>query len=100
MIRACQCQHVAGGFLIGGDGADGFELKPIREYTGENIIIMDLMNDAAGYVANPENYVLAGLQYNKYSGANDSDTWCLISYGKNAGTTFIGNFYNIYDSVK
>ena len=89
-----------GELLMGGDGAEGFELPAIREYTGENIIIMDLMNDAAGYVANPENYVLAGLQYNKYSGANDSDTWCLISYGKNAGTTFIGNFYNIYDSVK
>ncbi len=89
-----------GELLFGGSGAEGFELEPIREYTGEDIIIMDLMNDAAGYVANPENYVLAGLQYNEYSGEFDSDTWCLISYGKNAATTFIGNFYQIYDSVK
>ena len=88
-----------GELLFGGSGAEGFELLPIREYTGEDIIIMDLMNDAAGYVANPENYVLAGYQYNEGSGAYDSDTWCLISYGKNAATTFISNFYAIYDSV-
>ena len=88
-----------GELLIGGDGADGFALAPIREYTGEDIIIMDLMNDAAGYVANPANYVLAGYQYNKHTGALDSDTWCLISYGQNAATAFIGSFYEIYDSV-
>lgn len=89
-----------GELLLGGSGAEGFGMKPIREYTGENIIIMDLMNDAAGYVANPANYVLAGLQYNDRSGKFDSDTWCLISYGKGAATTFIGNFYGIFDSVK
>ena len=89
-----------GELLLGGSGAKGFEYTPIREYTGEDIIIMDLMNDAAGYVANPANYVLAGLQYNEYTGVFDSDTWCLISYGKGAAPTFIGNFYKIYDSVK
>ena len=89
-----------GELLLGGNGAEGFELAPIREYTDEDVIIMDLMNDAAGYVANPENYVLAGLQYNEKNDNFDSDTWCLISYGKNAATTFISNFYEIYDSVK
>ncbi|MBQ3603819.1 MAG: neutral/alkaline non-lysosomal ceramidase N-terminal domain-containing protein [Clostridia bacterium] len=89
-----------GELFLGGSGAEGFELEPIREYTGEDIIVMDLMNDAAGYVANPANYVLAGLQYNENSGEFDSDTWCLISYGKGAAPTFIGNFYDIYDSVR
>lgn len=89
-----------GELFLGGSGAEGFELKPIREYTGEDIIVMDLMNDAAGYVANPANYVLAGLQYNENSGEFDSDTWCLISYGKGAATAFIGSFYEIYDSVR
>ena len=89
-----------GELFLGGSGAEGFELEPIREYTGEDIIVMDLMNDAAGYVANPANYVLAGLQYNEESGEFDSDTWCLISYGKGAAPTFIGNFYDIYDSVR
>ena len=89
-----------GELVYGGKGADGFELAPVREYTGEEIIVMDLMNDAAGYVANPANYCLAGIQYNENSGEYDSDTWCLISYGKEAAPTFIGNFYDIYDSVK
>ncbi len=89
-----------GELLIGGDGADGFELAPIREYTGEDIIIMDLMNDAAGYVANPANYCLAGIQYNEEKDDYDSDTWCLISYGKGAAPAFIGNFYDVYDSVR
>ena len=86
--------------LFGGSGAKGFPMPTIREYTGEDIIIMDLMNDAAGYVANEANYVMAGYQYNELTGGFDSDTWCLISYGKHAGTTFIKNFYDIYDSVR
>lgn len=89
-----------GELLLGGNGAKGFPMKPIREYTGEDIIIMDLMNDAAGYVANEANFVMAGFQYNELTGEFDDDTWCLISYGKHAGTTFIKNFYEVYDSVK
>ena len=89
-----------GELIHGSDGAQGFELAPVREYTGEDIIVMDLMNDAAGYVANPANYCLAGIQYNEEKGEYDSDTWCLISYGKGAAPSFIGNFYDIYDSVR
>ncbi len=86
--------------LKGGYGADGFEFKPLREEYGENVIIMDLMNDAAGYVANPENYVMAGVQYNPETGKYDSDTWCLISYGKNAASDFIGNFRELVGSKR
>ncbi|MBE6715440.1 MAG: hypothetical protein E7573_00800 [Ruminococcaceae bacterium] len=89
-----------GELLFGGNGAIGFPIPTIREYTGEDIIIMDLMNDAAGYVANEANYVMAGLQYNEAEDAYDDDTWCLISYGKSAGTTFISHFYDVFDSVK
>lgn len=88
-----------GELLFGGKGADGFPLDTIREHTGEDIIIMDLMNDAAGYVANEANFVMAGLQYNENKNDFDSDTWCLISFGKHAGTTFISHFYDIYDNV-
>lgn len=86
--------------LKGGYGADGFEFKPIREELGENVIIMDLMNDAAGYVANTENFVMAGIQYNPETGKYDGDTWCLISYGKNAARDFIGNFYELVKSKR
>ncbi|MBR0536702.1 MAG: hypothetical protein IJK40_00990 [Clostridia bacterium] len=81
--------------LKGGSGIAGFPYKAIREVLGENTIVFDLMNDAAGYVANDANFVMAGLQYNENSGELDSDTWCLISYGKRAGSTFIGNFYEL-----
>ncbi len=84
--------------LKGGYGAVGFMYAPIRTAIGEDTIIMDLMNDAAGYVANPENYVMAGVQYNPEEDSFDSDTWCLISYGKYSANTFIGNFYDLVDS--
>lgn len=86
--------------LKGGYGADGFEFKPIREELGENTIIMDLMNDAAGYVANPKNFVMAGIQYNPETDEFDGDTWCIISYGKNAASDFIGNFYQLVKSKR
>lgn len=81
--------------LKGGSGIAGFPYKAIREVLGENVIIFDLMNDAAGYVANDANFVMAGLQYNENTGKLDSDTWCIISYGRRAGSTFIGNFYEL-----
>ncbi len=84
--------------LKGGYGSVGFMYAPIRTAIGEDTIIMDLMNDAAGYVANPENYVMAGVQYNPEEDSFDSDTWCLISYGKYSANTFIGNFYDLVDS--
>ncbi len=86
--------------LKGGYGADGFEFKPIREELGENVIIMDLMNDAAGYVANTENFVMVGLQYDPENDKFDTDTWCIISYGKNAARDFIGNFYQLVESKR
>ena len=89
-----------GELLLGGYGADGSPVPPIREYTGEDIIIMDLMNDAAGYIANESNYVMVGMQYNVESGEFDDDTWCLISFGKYTGTVLIKSFYEIYDSVR
>ena len=81
--------------LKGGSGIAGFPYKAIREVLGENVIIFDLMNDAAGYVANDAKFVMVGLQYNENTGNLDSDTWCIFSYGRRAGSTFIGNFYQL-----
>ena len=83
--------------LKGGSGLAGFPYKAIREELGENTIIFDLMNDAAGYVANDANFVMAGVQYNEESSKLDSDTWCIFSYGRRAGSTFIGNLYALVD---
>ena len=86
--------------LKGGSGAAGFPYQPLREALGENTIIFDLMNDAAGYVANDAKFVMAGLQYDEASGELESDTWCLISFGKHTGSTFIGNFYDLVASKR
>ena len=58
------------------------------------------MNDAAGYVANTENFVMVGLQYDPENDKFDTDTWCIISYGKNAARDFIGNFYQLVESKR
>ncbi|MBQ7689127.1 MAG: hypothetical protein IJT27_07930 [Clostridia bacterium] len=86
--------------LKGGSGLVGFPYKAIREVLGENVIIFDLMNDAAGYVANDANFVMAGMQYNENSGELDSDAWCLVSFGRHAGSTFIGNFYELVNDTR
>ena len=86
--------------LKGGDGLKGFPYASIRETLGENTIIFDLMNDAAGYVANDANFVMVGVQYNEDSGDLASDTWCIISYGSRAGSTFIGNLYTLVEEKK
>lgn len=78
--------------LKGGYGADNFSYSPLRETYGDNLIIMDLMNDAAGYVANDDRFVMVGLQYNEETGELEDDTWCIISYGHHAASSFIGEF--------
>lgn len=87
-----------GELLDGGDGIEGFPYNSIRETVGENTIVFDLMNDAAGYVANDENFVMAGLQYNEEEDAFDDDTWCLISYGKNTASTLLSHFYALVEA--
>lgn len=87
--------------LIGGPGLLGFQYDSLREMYGENIIICDLMNDAIGYVTADPNYVMLGTQYNEKDDTFVSDTWAiLVSMGKRTGSTLIGRFVDLVDSVK
>ncbi len=86
--------------LKGGSGLGGFPYPAIREKLGADTVVFDLMNDAAGYVANDANFVMVGLQYDENSGSLESDTWCIISYGRRAGSTFIGNFYRLVEEKR
>ena len=86
--------------LKGGSGLAGFPYPAIREKLGEDTIVFDLMNDAAGYVANDANFAMVGVQYNENTGGLDGDTWCIISYGRRAGSTFIGNLYALADEKR
>ena len=89
-----------GELLIGGDGLKGFQYKSLREMYGENIIVFDLMNDAIGYIEPDDDFVMAGVQYSESKESFDTDTWCLISWGKNTASKVISEFIDLVDSVK
>ncbi|MBQ7637565.1 MAG: hypothetical protein IJS90_01515 [Clostridia bacterium] len=91
-----------GELLMGGDGLAGFPYPSLREKLGDNVIVFDLMNDAAGYVENDATFVYLGIQYtaNPDGEKYDGDSWGIVSYGKNTGSTLIGKLYELVDSVK
>ncbi len=89
-----------GELLMGGDGLKGFKYPSLREMYGENIIVFDLMNDAIGYIEPDNNFVMAGVQYSEKNDEFDTDTWCLISWGKNTASKVISEFIDLVESVK
>ncbi|MCL2301136.1 MAG: hypothetical protein FWC27_13420 [Firmicutes bacterium] len=93
------------GELLMGDAVyntmEGFPYAPLRELYGDNLIIFDLMNDAAGYVEPDNQYVIVGYRYNKDKDALDSDTWALlVSMGKNAASDIVGAFIALVGGVR
>lgn len=87
--------------LLGGKGIEGFAYPSLREMYGEDIVILDLMNDAAGYVTPDNNYVMVGYRYDENSDSFESDTWCfMVSLGKNTASTLISNFTELVDGVR
>ncbi len=88
-----------GELLVGGSGLAGFPYASIRETLGENVIVMDLMNDAAGYVENDATFVYVGIQYADEANY-DGDSWGIVSYGTHAGSTLIGKLYALVARVK
>ena len=77
-----------------------FPYKALRDYYGEDLIVCDLMNDAAGYIEPDPYYTLVGVQYDAESGTLESDTWCLlVSMGQKTASTMIGEFIDLVESV-
>ena len=97
--------EIYGELLMGDDvynSMEGFKYKPLRELDGlEDLIIFDLMNDAAGYIEPDNQYVVVGWRYNKDSDKLDSDTWALlVSMGKNAASDIVGAFIELVEDVR
>ena len=93
--------EIYGELLMGDKSMAGFQYKPLRELYGENLIIFDLMNDAAGYVEPDNEYVIVGYRYNEERDTLDSDSWALlVSMGKNAGSDIVGAFIELVDGVR
>lgn len=88
-----------GELIVGGEGLTGFPLPCLRDTLGENVIVFDLMNDAAGYVENDATFVYLGIQYADEANY-DGDSWGLISYGEHTGSTLIGKLYDLVARVK
>jgi len=93
--------EIYGELLMGDKSMAGFQYKPLRELYGENLIIFDLMNDAAGYIEPDNEYVIYGYRYNEEKDELESDSWALlVSMGKNAGSDIIGAFIELVDHVR
>ncbi len=89
-----------GEILMGGKGLENFEYDSYREMFGEDVIVFDLMNDAIGYIEPDPEFVMAGMKYSERDGDFDTDTWCLISFGKNTASTVVKEFIDLVESVK
>lgn len=76
--------------LAGGYGMRLSDYKSFRDSYGEDVILFDLMNDAAGYICPDETYAILGYKYNPSSNSLETDSWCLaVSIGKHTASTLM-----------
>ena len=88
---------------VGGYGLENSALKSLRETYGDNVILFDLMNDAAGYVCPDETYSILDCRYNSESDSREIEmqTWCMVvSIGENAASTLMGAYADLVKSCK
>lgn len=87
--------------LVGGYGLRYSDYKSLRESYGENVILFDLMNDAAGYICPDETYYILGKKYNPASGELETDSWCLaVSIGQYTASTLMEAYSELIGTVK
>jgi len=80
---------------VGGYGLENSELKSLRETYGDDVILFDLMNDAAGYVCPDENYSILDARYEPGSDSREIsiNTWCMVvSIGEHAASTLMNAY--------
>lgn len=87
--------------LVGGYGLKDFDYPSLRELFGEDVILFDLMNDAAGYICPDSTYSVVGYKYDPATGELKDDSWCLtVSMGKNTASTMVKAYVDLVDSVR
>lgn len=85
---------------VGGYGLENSSLKSLRESYGEDVILFDLMNDAAGYVCPDENYAILSYRYDPENNDLYDDTWCLaVSIGSEAASTIMNGYADLMKDV-
>lgn len=86
--------------LLDSSALTDFPYLALRDYFGDDLIVCDLMNDAAGYIEPDPYYTVAGVQYDPEADTLESDTWCLlVSMGEQTASTIIGEFIDLVESV-
>ena len=88
---------------VGGYGLENSELKSLRECYGENVILCDLMNDAAGYVCPDETYSILDARHNPNDDSREISiqTWCMVvSIGEHAASTLMGGYADLVAEAK
>lgn len=87
--------------VVGGYGLSKSDYKSLRESYGENVILCDLMNDAAGYICPDEMYYVVGKKYQPGSTEFYDDSWCLtVSIGEYTASTLMKAYADLVNSVK
>ncbi len=82
--------------IVGGYGMRNSDYPYLREIFGENTILCDLMNDAAGYICPDETYCSIGFKYNPATGEVESDSWCLaVSIGRPTASTLMNAYVEL-----
>lgn len=88
---------------VGGYGLENSSIKSLREQFGENVILFDLMNDAAGYVCPDENYSVLDCRHNPNSDSREisMQTWCMVvSIGEHAASTLMDGYAELVKEAK
>ena len=83
---------------VGGYGLDNSELVSLRESYGEDVILFDLMNDAAGYVCPDETYSILDARHNPNDDSREINiqTWCMVvSIGEHAASTLMKGYADL-----
>ena len=85
---------------VGGYGLENSAIKSLRESYGDDVILFDLMNDAAGYVCPDETYAILSYRYDPESHDLYDDTWCLaVSIGSHAASSIMNGYADLMESV-
>lgn len=85
---------------VGGYGLRLSSYKSLRESYGEDVILFDLMNDAAGYVCPDETYAILGYKYNPSNNTLETDSWCLaVSIGSKTASTLMKAYAELMNQL-
>ena len=101
VVKAVLCPGETYGELIyGGEKMAGLPFGPLHEEMGtEDVMVLDLMNDAIGYIMPDDDFVYFHVDptedFVEFTGA-----WGMTSVGRHAASQVYGAVNELYDSIR